>query len=159
MKRRFAILAAAALFGVPARAQADLTAFVGVTPTPSNRVATGVAAGVSLLVVGFEFEYAATRSDELAGAPSLKTGMFNVLVQTPLPIAGFQPYGTAGGGIYREVLGEHSETQVGMSVGGGVKITLAGPLRLRLDYRVFTLRGSPLHGKPQRLYAGLNLAF
>ena len=26
-------------------------------------------------------------------------------------------------------------------MGGGVKMSLAGPLRLRLDYRVFTLRG------------------
>ena len=30
-----------------------------------------------------------------------------------------------------------------MNNGGGVKIKLAGPLRVRLDYRVFTLRGSP----------------
>ena len=33
------------------------------------------------------------------------------------------------------------ETNVGINVGGGVKMTLAGPLRLRLDYRVFTLKG------------------
>jgi hypothetical protein len=34
-----------------------------------------------------------------------------------------------------------------------------GPLRLRLDYRVFQLRGHPLHAQSQRLYAGLNLTF
>jgi len=44
-------------------------------------------------------------------------------------------------------------------VGGGVKMSLIGPLRLRLDYRVFTLRGSPLYEKPQRFYAGVNLKF
>jgi hypothetical protein len=38
-------------------------------------------------------------------------------------------------------------------------VTLIGPLRLRLDYRVFTLQGSPLHPKPQRFYAGINLKF
>ena len=40
-----------------------------------------------------------------------------------------------------------------------MKISLAGPLRLRLDYRVFTLQGDALHSKPQRFYAGLNLKF
>ncbi len=40
-----------------------------------------------------------------------------------------------------------------------MKIKLAGPLRLRLDYRVFLLRGSPLYEKPQRFYAGINLGF
>ena len=30
-----------------------------------------------------------------------------------------------------------------MNTGGGVKITLLGPLRVRVDYRVFTLRGEP----------------
>ncbi len=38
-------------------------------------------------------------------------------------------------------------------------MTLAGPLRLRLDYRVFTLQGDPLHSKPQRFYAGFNIKF
>jgi len=30
---------------------------------------------------------------------------------------------------------------------------------VRFDYRIFTLRGNPLHTRPQRLYVGLNLAF
>ena len=48
--------------------------------------------------------------------------MFNGLVQTPIPIAGMQFYGTAGGGVYRETLNDNSETNVGINVGGGVKI-------------------------------------
>jgi hypothetical protein len=40
-----------------------------------------------------------------------------------------------------------------------VKWSLAGPLRLRLDYRVFTLQGEPRHSNPQRFYAGINLKF
>ena len=44
---------------------------------------------------------------------------------------------------------------VGMNVGGGVKITLAGPLRVRVDYRLFTLRGSPRVSPVHRFYAGV----
>ncbi len=144
---------------VPATASADATAFFGSNRTPSDRFVRGFAGGVGLLVVGFEFEYANTKEDAPKAAPQLRTYMFNGLVQTPIPIAGLQFYGTAGGGGFRETLGAFSETNVGVNVGGGVKVSLAGPLRLRLDYRVFTLRGSALHPRPQRFYAGLNLKF
>lgn len=149
-----------AMLAIPSRASADVTAFLGVNPTPSNRVLTGVSGGIGLLIVGFEFEYANTREDVDQLAPSLRTFMFNGLLQTPVPIAGMQFYGTAGGGVYREELLDVSETNVGINVGGGVKMNLAGPLRLRLDYRIFTLRGAEVrHSKPQRFYAGLNLKF
>jgi hypothetical protein len=85
--------------------------------------------------------------------------MFNGLVQTPVPIAGMQFYGTAGAGGFHETLNAGSETNVGINVGGGIKMSLAGPLRLRFDYRVFTLQGSPLYSKPQRFYAGINVKF
>jgi opacity protein-like surface antigen len=149
-----------AMVVLPSRVHADVTAFLGVNPTPSNRVLTGISGGVGLLIVGFEFEYAHTREDLDKLAPSLRTFMFNGLLQTPVPIAGMQFYGTAGGGVYREELLDDSETNFGMNVGGGVKMNLAGPLRLRLDYRVFTLRGGDVrHSRPQRFYAGLNLKF
>ena len=143
----------------PAAAAADATAFLGVNPTPSNRPVRGFAGGIGLVIVGFEFEYAATSEDVDKFAPQLRTFMFNGLVQTPIPIGGLQFYGTAGGGAYRETLNDESETHVGLNVGGGVKMSLIGPLRLRLDYRVFTLRGAPRHPRPQRFYAGLNLKF
>ena len=38
-------------------------------------------------------------------------------------------------------------------------MTLTGPLRLRLDYRLFNLRGDPLYSTMHRFYGGLNLAF
>ena len=161
MRIRFALplaLVTALLF--PATASADITAFLGVNPTPSNRTLTGISGGIGLLIVGFEFEYAHTREDLDELAPELRTYMFNGLLQTPVPIGGMQFYGTAGAGVYREVLANVSETHVGVNVGGGVKMNLAGPLRLRLDYRVFTLRGDDVrHSKPQRFYAGLNLKF
>ena len=143
----------------PGYARADVTVFTGVNSTPSNRAARGFAAGLSLLVLGFEFEYSSTGEDEPFGAPALRTGMFNVLVQTPFQLARLQFYGTTGGGVYRETLAGLQETSVGMNFGGGVKIALAGPFRARIDYRVFNLRGRPAVPKPQRIYFGLNLAF
>ena len=145
---------------VPATASADITAFFGVNPTPSNRVVTGFSGGIGLLIVAFEFEYANTVQDLDQLAPGLKTYMLNGLLQTPVPVAGMQFYATAGGGVFRENLEASTETNVGINVGGGIKMNLAGPLRLRLDYRVFTLRGDQVrHSKPQRFYAGLNLKF
>jgi hypothetical protein len=138
---------------------ADLTAFVGVNPTPETHLVRGVAGGIALVVVGFEFEYADAAEDVERGSPSLRTGMGNFFVQTPFPVSGMQFYATTGAGLYRERLVARQETHVGVNIGGGVKITLAGPLRLRLDYRVFTLRGDPLYARPQRFYAGLNLKF
>jgi hypothetical protein len=148
-----------ACLAFPSRASADFTAFLGSNFTPSNRLTTGLSAGFGLLIVGFEFEYANSREDLSELAPELRTFMFNGLLQTPFPIAGMQFYGTAGGGIYHESLDDDSETQFGINVGGGVKMSLAGPLRLRLDYRVFTLSGDARHSKPQRFYAGLNVKF
>src|SRR5262249_40210759 len=127
------------LLAVPSTAAADITAFLGVNPTPTNRTVKGFGIGTGLLIVGFEFEYAHTNEDLSEGSPSLRTFMFNGLVQTPIPIAGMQFYATAGGGVYRETLNDDSETNVGVNVGGGVKMALIGPLRLRLDYRVTTL--------------------
>jgi opacity protein-like surface antigen len=151
-----------------APAAADITAFLGRATTPSARPARGLAIGTGLLIVGFEFEYAATDEDlnvtggEFATAPAVKTFMFNGLLQTPVPIARTQFYGTLGGGVYRETLSIEPNgdvTNFGTNVGGGAKITLVGPIRLRLDYRVFSFRGTPRHTNAQRFYAGVNLKF
>jgi hypothetical protein len=156
---RNVVAAACLLLFASTPAFADATLFIGTTTTPTNRAAKGAAIGVGLLIVGFEFEYASTNEDLAEAAPSLRTGMGNVLLQTPFPIASMQFYVTAGGGGYRETLAAREETHFGANTGGGVKVTLLGPVRARLDYRVFKLRGEPLHSTVQRLYAGLNLAF
>jgi opacity protein-like surface antigen len=140
-------------------ALADATLFIGANTTPSSRMVKGFAVGLSLLIVGFEFEYAYTSDDAASNAPSLKTGMGNVLLQTPTAIFRVQPYATVGGGVYREELGPHEETDVGMNLGGGAKITLVGPLKARLDYRVFKLAGGALNSPAHRFYAGLTLGF
>jgi hypothetical protein len=153
------VCALATLLLFPATAAADLTAFIGSTTTPENRFSRGFSIGAGLVIVGFEFEYANTSEEPEDLAPGLRTFMFNGLLQTPIPIAGMQFYGTAGAGVYHEELLDVSETNVGINVGGGVKVSLVGPLRLRFDYRVFTLQGDPRHSKPQRFYAGVNLKF
>jgi opacity protein-like surface antigen len=164
--RRFCLLTSVfcLLFvvGVPVPARADLTGFVGVNPTPVNRGVKGFAIGAGMLIVGFEAEYCDTSEDVVLAGPRLRTFMFNGLLQTPIPIAGFQFYGTIGGGGYRESLSTQPNldvTSFGSNVGGGAKINLVGPLRLRLDYRVFNLHGTPRHNPVQRFYAGINLKF
>jgi hypothetical protein len=138
---------------------ADATAFIGSTSTPTNRAARGFALGMGLLIVGFEFEYASTTEDLAEAAPSLRTGMGNVLLQTPVAIMGLQPYFTTGAGMFRESLADIQETNIAFNTGGGVKVSLLGPVRARFDYRVFRLRGAPLHETVHRLYAGVNLRF
>lgn len=142
-----------------APAFADATVFIGSATTPSNRTSKGFALGVGFVIIGFEFEYANADESFEDAAPSLRTGMGNVLLQTPFPIAGMQFYLTTGAGAYRERLNVRQETHVGMNTGGGAKISLVGPLRARLDYRVFKLQGAPLHSVVHRLYAGANLSF
>jgi hypothetical protein len=154
-----ALLTLLALAMLPRVAAADATAFLGATTTPANRSARGFSLGFGLLIVGFEFEYSSTTQDPLSGAPSLRTGSFNGLLQTPFEIARMQFYATVGGGIFREELGTTTDTNFAVNTGGGVKIKLFGPIRARIDYRVFKLNGSPLYSHPQRIYAGLNLKF
>ena len=156
---RYFAAAAALLLVTSTPAFADATVFLGSTMTPANRPAKGIAIGVGLLIVGFEFEFSSTDETLDEAAPSLRTGMGNVLLQTPFPVAGMQFYVTTGAGLYRERLGTRQETQAGFNTGGGAKITLLGPIRARVDYRVFQLRGEPLHDVVHRVYAGLNLAF
>ena len=144
---------------VPTLAGADATLFLGRNSAGDDRsVVRGFAVGVSLLIVGFEFEYAGTSEDAVDGRPSLRTTSGNVFVQT-VGLPGFQLYLTTGGGFYRERLVADQETAFVLNNGGGAKINLAGPIRARVDYRIFNLQGNPRHTTVQRIYAGLNLAF
>jgi opacity protein-like surface antigen len=144
---------------VAAPARADVTAFLGANLTPANRAVRGGAFGIGLLFVGFEAEYAFTPDDPNANAPSLTTGSGNVVLQTPIAFFGLQPYFTTGGGLYRETLGAHQDTSFALNTGGGVKVSLIGPVRLRVDYRVFKLGSGALNSPAHRVYAGLNLKF
>ena len=105
------------ILATPAPASADVTAFLGFSPTPETRPTRGFAVGMNFLIVGFEFEYANTREKETQLAPGLVTNMFNGLISTPT--TGFQFYGTAGAGFYRERFGELTETSFGIIPGAG----------------------------------------
>jgi opacity protein-like surface antigen len=182
------VLVSGLLLASSAPARADLTVFLGpsfsgssdITPSGDSRtgLSRGVAVGIGLIIVGFEFEWAQVGGDDGADAfecvadgnclPTMTTGMANVLLQTPRGISPVQLYATAGAGVYRERYewvdevgtgGSRSDTNVGTNLGGGVKISVLGPLRVRIDYRVFKLSGDALYSTPQRLYVGANLAF
>jgi hypothetical protein len=157
--RAIALVVLALSVLAPAKAYADATLFLGANTSPANRMTKGFAIGAGLLVLGFEFEYADTTDDPAAGAPALKTGMGNLLIQSPVAFAGIQPYFTVGGGLYHEDLGAIGNTGVAGNTGGGVKISLLGPVRLRVDYRVMTLKNGALVTPAHRIYAGLNLKF
>ena len=144
-----------ALLVAPATAAADITAFLGLGTKPATRAAKGLAFGVTLLVVGFEGEYSDISEDTADNAPHVRTGMINALVQTPT--SGAQLYATAGAGVYRESFRNGpQETNTGLNIGGGIKLGLVGPLKLRLDYRIFKFRGDALHKTVHRVYVGLN---
>jgi hypothetical protein len=156
----------------PRTASADITAFLGASSDPSTRLSKGFAIGASLVILGWEIEYAKVGGDEFGegdctpGAsldcdPSLTTVMGNLLLQTPHGISPVQLYGTVGAGFYRERFDpiDRQETNLGTNVGGGVKIDVLGPLRVRVDFRVFKLTGDAVYPTPKRLYVGANLAF
>jgi len=150
----------ATVLGCASTASADVTGFIGANTSPANRQVRGASLGVALLVIfGFEFEYSDTTNDPSALAPSLKVGSANVFFQTPTAIFGFQPYFTTGGGLYSETLNARNDKGFAPNTGGGVKISLAGPVRVRVDYRVFKLGSSALVSTSHRIYAGINLAF
>ena len=153
-----AVVTSAALFAVPATAAADVTAFLGWANKPTTRAGTGLAVGLKLFVVGMEFEYATINEKTADNAPQFRTGMVNGLVQTPTPHA--QLYATVGGGVYREKFRAGAqETNTGINIGGGVKVGLFGPVKLRVDYRVFKLRGDAVYKTVRRVYVGLNAGF
>jgi len=158
-------LVTAALLGFAAPARADVTVFLGrsrnTSATPGAPAVSqglkGAAFGIGLLVVGFEVEGAQHSEDPVKGIPGLKTGMGSVLVQTPT--GNVQLYGAAGGGVFREALGTSSETNFATNIGGGIKMGIFGPLRLRADYRILNLRGTPRYKTVQRFYVGASLKF
>ena len=159
MRMRLAIPILALLLLTASTAGADVTAFIGVNASPVNRQVKGAAIGATILVVGVEFEYAQTSEDPANLAPALRTGSGNILIQSPISVAGFQVYGTVGPTIYRESLGVRSETNIGLNTGGGVKLSLVGPLKARVDYRVFKLRGDAVTSVVHRFYVGGVLGF
>lgn len=154
------LLAAACLSGVAreARAELHLLGFVGAATSPQVRPARGFSAGVTALAVGFELEYGTISEDAAKQAPALTTGTISGILQTPMQLKRLQLYLTLGGGLYRETLDGSGKTGLAVSYGGGARIGLIGPLRARVDYRLFRLSGSAREPHAQRVYVGLGLS-
>ena len=74
-------------------------------------------------------------------------------------LPGLQLYATRAAGCIANVWGPMRNRRLLLNNGGGAKINLAGPIRARVDYRIFNLKGNPRHKTVQRIYAGLNLKF
>jgi len=151
-------LLASLLVSVAAPAYADLTFIVGTNRTPDSNAVKGFAIAGGRMIAT-EFEYANNGENLEKVVPGLRTFMGNLLVQTPIAVAGFQPYATAGLGYYRERLDTHQESGFGFNSGVGFKAKVFGPLMARVDYRVLKLRGEPLFGTVHRVYSGVHLAF
>jgi hypothetical protein len=161
MKRLLLIPLAAltALALTPAPAAADATAFFGAATTNMTRPASGFAIAVKVIVVGIEFEYAHMDERTSSALPGINSSLFNVVMSTPTKI---KLYLTAGGGLTHETLGAGTAWGFGTNIGGGVKLPLAGPLRVRVDYRIISVHGTvpgAVDKPQQRIYAGINFAF
>ena len=160
-----ALLAASFLVLTPAPARADITAFLGTARRAASTAAQtnsmhgmpGISIGVGLIAVGFEVEVATQPEDTVKQVSGLKTGLANVLVQTPT--GNTQLYATAGGGLYQESIGTVTSTNLATNIGGGLKLAISGPIRLRIDYRIIHLRGKTTGDNYQRFYVGANLKF
>ena len=125
-------------------------------PTARSR---GFALGVGLLIVAFEFEYATHVGRPNAGRAVAQDRDGQRAAADALRDLRLPAVRDRRRGLYRERLGAHTETSVAPNTGGGVKVSLAGPLRLRVDYRVFKLGSGALYSPAHRVYAGLNLKF
>jgi len=152
------LLTALALAGHATPARADLTAFFGLGTAPVNRQTHGFSIGANSKILGGEFEWGNTSDDPAHGAPTVRTYMFNGLLQTPGRHS--QVYVIGGWGRYRETLGFTSQISgAATNVGFGVKVGLLPLIKLRLDYRIFNLRGTganaPLFKTPKRFYVGI----
>ena len=144
---------------VPGIAAADITAFLGATPSPVNRGLTGAAVGIGLVVVGAEAEVTRWPTAPASGTAGLTTWSANGLLQTPGGLSPVQLYATVGAGLYSETIDRTSRLSTALNTGGGLKVKVAGPIRLRLDYRMFRLQGTPQTAVLHRVYGGASLAF
>jgi hypothetical protein len=149
-------------------ARADGSVLVGATIAGSARPTVAVSFGHCPSLVGFEIEYSSSLGSGTVASPIVGTITGNVIVQSKLTVRGLQFYGSGGIGLAGETTadGVGSGEVFTRDIGGGVKIGIAGPLRLRIDYRVFLLgdapdatRGFGVYRHPQHVSAGRSVAF
>jgi hypothetical protein len=153
----------------PVSARADATVLVGLTLVDALRPSYGFSFGYRPSAVGFEIEYLSTLGQTTPGDYSAG-GIFGSLIVQPVTISNVQIFAVGGVGVWGEGFAGGKRTGVlnARNVGGGVLVALAGPLRLRLDYRLFLLGEvseeevgaiAPSRKHPQRIAAGLYFRF
>ena len=151
------------VFATPAHA--DALVFTGALASGSGaRLITGASIGFFYPALGsiggWEVEYARTRGG--TQSPGIYTLGASLLVQSLPNADGLQFYGALGGGSYTR---DEAGSLFQANVGGGLKVRLAGPLRLRFDYRLYILQRSDAgeffteHRHPQRVTVGIGLGF
>lgn len=113
------------------RAQADASVFVGAITGANTRPVVGGAFGRRLSpMFGFELELVKTIGDSTATKSSAGVFGANLVVQPSVSVHGVQFYGIAGMGLYGETFstGHGSGEILARNIGGGAKISIAGPL-------------------------------
>ena len=113
---------------------------------------SGVAVGSGLLIVGFEFEYAHTergsgRRLRRRSRPAWATCCCRRRSRSSASSRISRPAAP----VYRETLGDAQETRFGIERRRRGEVSLVGPLRLRVDYRVFKLGSDALTRRAPRL--------
>lgn len=150
------------LFAAPAVAQppdspVSITAFGGVARVFGLHPATGVAVALKPHPgpVSLEFEYSRSRPGPVVSGSGIATFAGNILVQPSRQRSRFQYYGTFGVGLYALMRDYQGSTDSARNIGRGAKVTLAGPWKLRMDYRAFLLAGLGGEHLAHRFYVGI----
>src|SRR5262249_49137925 len=118
-------------------AAADATAYLGVMTAGGPRLAVGFAYPHSPWMVGYEPGLMTAVGPATSKQSSVGAFSASVIVQPRSTIHGFQLYGPAGFGLYGEVYDHGGSGEVlATNIGGGARVGLAGPLKLRLDSRL-----------------------
>ena len=154
-----AVLAAALALAAPGQASAaSFGAFIGFSPTGSFRVADGFSFTGHLALIGIELEYGHLGQDSGSHTPGATTAMANLQIATP---GHFQVYVTGGAGLSHENLDAQHQWGGVLNLGGGIKSKIAGPIHLRIDYRVLMFYGtiSGTSARQQRVYGGIEIGF
>ena len=154
------------LFAAPAVAQppdapVSITAFGGMAMAFGTHPATGVAVAMKPHPgpVSLEFEYVRSQPNPVASGSGIATLAGNILVQPTRQRAGLQYYGTFGVGFYSVLRDYQGSTDSARNIGGGAKVTLAGPWKLRMDYRAFLLARTGGNHLAHRIYVGMAAGF
>jgi hypothetical protein len=149
------LTAAAAMPG--AALAGDVTVFATL-PSPSETWNRGFGAALASTwfnVLTFEGE-AARMPGDLADR-GLTSFTASALLSPP--IGGLIPYGGLGVGVFRQTLGERSDTGTLSALVVGLKVRIKNLIVIRGDYRRLQLSGEPLLAMDSRVSFGAGIAF